>query len=124
MSAEGQPGAERISVSISTLRYELGTLELRLVDRLNDALAQKADRQVQEQLQSAVADAVVRIQNLEGAAVKNDSPLAQKVERHDQEITNLRAVAGYKKWLWAQTIALIAIAAPLVAFVLEQAIKK
>lgn len=123
MSVEGQPATERISVSISTLRYELGTLELRLVDRLNDALAHKADRQVQDQLQSSVSDAIVRIQNLEQAAVKNDSPLAQKVLSHDKEIDNLRAIAGYRKWLWAQTIALIAIAAPLAAFLLEQAIK-
>lgn len=35
--------AERISVSVEVLRAELAQLELRLIDRLTAALAQKAD---------------------------------------------------------------------------------
>jgi hypothetical protein len=36
--------------------------------------------------------------------------LAQKVEDLDQDVQALKVVAGYRKWLWAQTIALSGIA--------------
>lgn len=45
----------RLSVSVETLRAELGALELRLVDRINDALDKKADQAVLEQLERRVA---------------------------------------------------------------------
>lgn len=46
--------AERISVSVEVLRAELAQLELRLIDRLTAALAQKADLHHIEQLETRV----------------------------------------------------------------------
>lgn len=110
------PEPERINVSLSTLRAELTGLELRIVDRLNAALEHKADKAVQDQLALSMADVLSRVGTLEATTVKRDGPMVQKVETHEQEITNLQAVSGYKKWLWAQTFALIAIAVPLIAW--------
>src|SRR5262245_60189201 len=45
---------ERITVSVETLRGELAQLELRLVDRLTSALAQKADLAHIDQLETRV----------------------------------------------------------------------
>lgn len=104
------PGDTRVSVSLAQLRAELTSLELRLVDRLNGALLNKADRAIVEQHSSRIADIGARVQNLEANTVKRDGPVIQKVEAIDQDITSLKTVAGYKKWLWAQTVALGGIA--------------
>lgn len=89
-------------------------MELRLVDRLNGALANKADRAIQEQLAQRVSDYGSRLTIIENTMVKKDGPIVSRVEAHENELVSLRSLAGYKKWLWAQTIALIAIAAPLI----------
>jgi hypothetical protein len=47
-------GNERISLSRETLRAELSQLELRLVDRLTNALSTKADGAVVDQLDKRV----------------------------------------------------------------------
>ena len=112
---------ERISVSLSTLRAELSQLELRIVDRLNSALDHKADRAVQDQLAMSMADVVGRLGALENTTVKRDGPVVQKLEAHELEITNLQAIGGYRKWLLAQTVALVAIAVPVVIFAIEKA---
>lgn len=111
---------ERITVSLSTLRAELSGLELRLVDRMNAAMASKADIQVADQLAVRAADLTGRVTVIEQAMVRKDGPLMQKLEYHDQEISNLQAVSGYKRWLWAQTIALIAIAVPLGVYAIDR----
>lgn len=125
MPDDGAPAPDgRITVSLSTLRAELTSLELRLVDRLNGALQNKADRAIVEQHSSRIADIGVRLQALENTTVKRDGPIVQKVEAIDSDITSLKTVAGYKKWLWAQTVALIAIAVPVLVFAFEQVTSK
>jgi len=111
---------ERITVSLSTLRAELSGLELRLVDRMNVAMASKADAAVADALSVRLAEITGRVTILEQAVVRKDGPLMQKLEMHDQEISNLSAVSGYKKWLWAQTLALVAIAVPLGAYAIDK----
>jgi hypothetical protein len=117
--AEETPPETRVSISLSTLRAELTSLELRLVDRLNGALANKADRNVLDQISARQSDGLSRLAILEQKAVLSDGPLVQQVADHAQQLQNLQAVGGYKKWLWAQTVALIAIAIPLVLFILQ-----
>ena len=114
------PPDTRLSVSLSQLRAELTSLELRLVDRLNGALANKADRAIQEQLAQRVSDYGSRITILENNVLTKDGPIATKVDAIDQEVTALKTVAGYKKWLWAQTIALAGIAIAIVALLAQQ----
>jgi len=105
-----EPGEQRVTVSLSTLRAELSGLELRLVDRLNGALLNKADRVIVEQHSQRLSDYGARLTTLENTVVKRDGPVVQKVDAIDQDITSLKTVAGYKKWLWAQTVALLGIA--------------
>ena len=116
-----EPAADtRVSVSLSTLRAELVSLELRLVDRLNGALANKADRVLLEQVISRQSDGLARLQKLESRAVMREGPLMLELEDHAKQLTNLQAVSGYKRWLWAQTVALIAIAIPVIVYALDQ----
>jgi hypothetical protein len=110
VAEESTPPEQRVTISLSTLRAELSGLELRLVDRLNGALANKADRTVQEQLSTQLSDARSRISLLEANTVKREGPVVHMVEDHTKQLTNLQAIAGYKKWLWAQTVALAGIA--------------
>lgn len=51
-----EPANERITVSRETLRAELSQMELRIVDRLSEALETKADRLIVEQLDKRVDD--------------------------------------------------------------------
>lgn len=111
------PNDPRVSVSLSTLRAELTGLELRLVDRLNGALANKADRAILEQVMARQSDGLSRLAILETKAVLRDGPIVHEIEDHGRQLTNLQAVAGYKKWLWAQTVALVAIAIPLIVVI-------
>lgn len=113
------PGDTRVSVSLAQLRAELTSLELRLVDRLNGALLNKADRVIVEQHSQRLSDYSARLQNLENTAVKVDGPVVAKVNSIDQDITSLKTVAGYKKWLWAQTIALSGIALAVVTLIAQ-----
>lgn len=113
------PTDTRVTVSLSTLRAELVSMELRLVDRLNGALANKADRAILDQVVTRQSDAIARLVILEQKAVVQDSPLVQKMIDLDSEMNNLREMGKYKKWLWAQTIALAAIAVPIVGFALQ-----
>lgn len=110
----------RISVSLSTLRAELGQLELRLVDRLNSALASKADRDMQEQLALRMADVTNRVASLEANCIKRDGPTAQLVQRHEQEITTLQSVSNYKKWILAQGVAIAGLSIPVFVVALER----
>jgi hypothetical protein len=113
------PADTRVTVSLSTLRAELVSMELRLVDRLNGALANKADRALLEQTIKEHAETNARLVILEQRAVVRDSPFVQRVEDLDTEMTSLREVSKYKKWLWAQTIALVAIAVPVLGYALQ-----
>lgn len=116
-------GDERISVSRSTLRAELGELELRLVDRLNGALDSKADKTVQEQHSRELADLSSRILTLEGAAVKKDGAELTAVralaEANRKRLDEVSSVGRYKRWLWAQTAVLAGIAIPAVLFLID-----
>jgi len=60
--------AERISVSVEVLRAELAQLELRLIDRLVAALAQKADLSHIEQLEKRVQSLEISRASREGQA--------------------------------------------------------
>lgn len=111
--------AQRISISLATLQAELGKLELRLVDRLNASLEGKAERVVQEQHTRELADVSSRISRLEQNAITRDDAVAKQVEQNAADIRDLKVVAGYKKWLWVQTVALIAIAVPLLGFLID-----
>lgn len=51
-----ETGSERISLSRETLRAELSQMELRLVDRLTQALSTKADSLIVDQLDKRVDD--------------------------------------------------------------------
>ena len=113
------PGDTRVSVSLAQLRAELTGLELRIVDRLNGALSNKADRAIVEQHSQRLSDMGARLGNLEAVAVKVDSPLAQKVEDIDADVASLKTVAGYKKWLWAQTVALGGIAIAVIGLLMQ-----
>lgn len=109
------PGPDqRITVSLSTLRAELGSLELRLVDRMNGALANKADRAILDQVVARQADGLSRLSILETRAIVRDGPVVHEIEEHAKQLTNLQAISGYKRWLWAQTFALCGIAAAVV----------
>lgn len=113
------PVDPRVSVSLSTLRAELVSMELRLVDRLNGALANKADRAILEQVAARQSDGLARLVVLEQKAMLKDGPLANKIEALDTEMTSLREIGKYKKWLWAQTAALVGIAIPMVALFID-----
>lgn len=119
MPIEGDGEVTRVSVSLSTLRAELTGLELRIVDRLNGALANKADRAILDQVVARQADGLARVQRLEETTIKRESPFTQRVEGIEAEITKLGAVGNYKRWLWAQTIALIGIAIPLAGILID-----
>lgn len=100
---EMEPAGEmRVSVSLAQLRAELTGLELRLVDRLNGALESKADKETLNLLQQQCVSTVDRISHME------------------QEMVSLHEIAKYKKWLWAQTVALAAIAVPVIGYVANQ----
>ena len=92
-------------------------MELRIMDRLNGALAKKADRAIQEQISQRVSDFGSRITIIENTMLRKDGPVSQRVDSHDTELVSLRSVAGYKRWLWAQTIALFGVAIALIAIV-------
>lgn len=117
-------GEQRVTISLSTLRAELGALELRLVDRLNGALANKADRAILEQVVARQADGLSRLAIIEREAIKKDGPIVQKVEQLDLEFNSLREVSKYKRWLWVQTAALIAIAVPIVGIVIDHLVQR
>lgn len=74
--------AERISVSVETLRSELAQLELRLVDRLTAALAQKADLAEIHQLEQ-------RVQSLELSRAARESH-ADTLLEHSREIERFK----------------------------------
>lgn len=88
------PTPDRISVSTATLRAELAQLELRLVDRINLSLAEKAN----------LAHVV---------------EIDLRMGRVEDEMTRLQAIGNYRKWLWAQTIALVGLAIPIAVFVIQ-----
>lgn len=111
---DNQPNDQRVTVSLSTLRAELTSLELRLVDRLNGALQNKADRVIVEQHSQRLSDISARLQQVESTSLKSDGPIVRMVNENTDAIKALQAVAGYKKWLWAQSIALAAIAIPVI----------
>lgn len=144
----GDPTAEnvRVSVSLSQLRAELTSLELRLVDRLNGALANKADRAIVEQHTQRIVDIGIRLQSLEVAAIKRDGPIAQKIGKMENDLTalqqravtqdsplieeieelrqaniSLAEVGKYKRWLWAQTVALAGVSVGIIAFFIDHA---
>lgn len=73
---------ERISVSVEVLRAELAQLELRLIDRLTAALAQKADLSHIEQLES-------RVQSLELSRAAREGH-ATTLADHGVEIEKLK----------------------------------
>lgn len=79
-------------------------MELRLVDRLNGALQNKADRAIQEQLAQRVSDYGSRLTVIEQSMVKKDGPIVQRVEAHENELVGLRAITGYKKLIIANTL--------------------
>lgn len=119
---EMEPGMDheqRVSVSLSTLRAELTGLELRLVDRLNKQLENKADRAPMELLQKEVSHSATRLLQVEQTMVRREGPFEQRIRDLENVVDALSVVAGYRKWLWAQTIALLAIAVPVVFFILD-----
>ncbi|MDH4341244.1 MAG: hypothetical protein OEW47_12895, partial [Thermoleophilia bacterium] len=107
------------SVSLSQLRAELTAMELRLVDRLNGALAQKADRIIQEQISERVNKNDARLTILEQRAVTQDSPILGEIEELRQANLALSEVGKYKRWLWAQTFALAGISIGIIAFLVD-----
>ena len=109
----------RVSVSLSQLRAELTAMELRLVDRLNGALAQKADRIIQEQISERVNKNDARLTILEQRAVTQDSPILGEIEELRQANLALSEVGKYKRWLWAQTFALAGISIGIIAFLVD-----
>ena len=109
-----------MTVSLSTLRAELTGLELRLVDRLNSALAGKADAGALTELTALSTANSARISILEQNAVVKDSPAIARLDAIEDDMRGLKAVAGYKKWLWAQTIALAGIAIAIIALIAAQ----
>lgn len=113
------PTDTRVTVSLSTLRAELVSMELRLVDRLNGALANKADRAILDQVMARQSDGLARLVVLEQKAVVQDSPMMQKLTDLDSEMNSLRELGKYKKWLWAQTVALMAISIPVAGFAVK-----
>jgi glutathione S-transferase len=100
---------ERVSISLAQLRAELGALELRLVDRLNEAIAHKADLGIVTAVEQLVYANVNRLIQLESTVVRHQE-IDEEVADIKKQLGQLQSVAGYKKWLWAQTIALAAIA--------------
>lgn len=112
----------RVSVSLSQLRAELTGLELRLVDRLNGALVNKADRAIQDQLVANLSDVRSRLTIMESKALVKDGPLAQMVEAHQVEMAQLRSLANYKRWIWAQSVALLGLGMPVFIYFMNQVI--
>lgn len=112
---ENTAGDQRISTSVAVLQAELGKLELRLVDRLNEALAAKADKVVQEHHNRELADLSTRMLKMESSALTDEGIVAAQVKQNTSDLAELRNVAKFKKWLWAQTLALAAIAIAIIA---------
>lgn len=112
-------GEQRISISLAQLQAELGKLELRLVDRLNGALANKADKIVQEQHSERLSGIDGRLTVLEKSVVYREGPIVQQVEASAKRLNDLSSVGKYKRWLWAQTAVLAGIAIPAVLFLID-----
>lgn len=123
MAIDGDGENTRVSVSLSTLRAELGSLELRLVDRLNGALQNKADRAVLDQVVARQSDGLSRLSLLEASAVRREGPIINRLETVEEEMTGLKEVGKYKRWLWAQTIALVAIAVPVLLYAIDSFVR-
>jgi len=114
-----EPPVERVSVSLAQLRAELAGLELRLVDRLHNALNAKADVSQLIAVDSKAASNENRITVLEHTVVTGDSPIVTKIEMLEEEMGGLREINKYRKWLWAQTIALISMSIPIAIYVFD-----
>lgn len=69
--------ADNLTVSLEKLRAELGELELRIVDRINDALDKKADQAVIEQLDQ-------RVQSLELSRAAREHITAEVSDQNDR----------------------------------------
>lgn len=144
MAVDESPPEQRVTISLATLRAELTSLELRLVDRLNDALANKADRAIVEQHSTRLSELGARVQGLEGYAVKRDGPVIQQIAKMESDLLTLQQravtqdsplvdeieelrqanislaeVGKYKRWIWAQTVALVGISIGVLAFFLD-----
>lgn len=113
------PTDTRVTVSLSTLRAELVSMELRLVDRLNGALANKADRVIMDSTITRLAKAEARLTVLEQRAVTQDHPVMAEIEELRQANLSLAEVGKYKRWLWAQTVALVGVSVGIFAFLLD-----
>ena len=105
---------ERVSISLAQLRSELAALELRLVDRLNDAVAHKADASVVYAIDARSTANAVRLTAIESILIA-----PERLAHIEQEISNLQSLAGYRKWLYAQTAALVGVAAAVVSLVIH-----
>jgi hypothetical protein len=106
---------ERLSISLAQLRAELTALELRIVDRMNTAVARKADESAFTPIAALATANTVRLTALE--AVRID---VTRIEAVEKDVSDLQSIAGYKKWLWAQTVALVAIAVAIFGLAAER----
>lgn len=124
MSEMTEPAGEntRVSVSLAQLRAELTGLELRLVDRLNGALANKADRVIMDAVSERQVKMEARLTVLEQRAVTQDSPIVAEIEELRQANIALAEVGKYKRWLWAQTVALAGVASGVVFYIVDHLI--
>lgn len=116
---QDNPADTRVTVSLSTLRAELVSMELRLVDRLNGALANKADRVIMDGAINRLSKTEARLTILEQRAVTQDSPIMAEIEELRQANISLAEVGKYKRWLWAQTVALTGVSVGIFAFLVD-----
>lgn len=99
-------GSDRISLSRETLRAELAQMELRLVDRLTNALAAKADSSVVDQLET-------RIGSLElSRAQRENMPseladIARRLTKIELTDAGTQGERDYRRWLLPGFISLV-----------------
>ena len=89
----------RISVSRADLRAELGSLELRLVDRLSEALRSKADADTVRELREkvhALAGTVTAIAHIPGEVVK----LSEQVGSLQQTRAAQQGLSTYQRFIF------------------------
>jgi hypothetical protein len=110
---------DRIEMSKETLRAELSALELRLVDRFNGALAGKAEASVVAQLAERVSELSERMRLSESTGLNVGGPLDTRVGAIEDSVANLQTLAGYRKWIFAQSIVLVGVGSAVVGLVLR-----
>ena len=99
-------GNDRISLSRETLRAELAGMELRLVDRLTNALAVKADSSVVAQLEARIGS--LELSRAQRENMPTDlADITRRVQQIELTDAGTKGERDYRRWLLPGFISLV-----------------